>query len=95
MIIQLKDIPVTPINQLYTPILRNGIPSICKSKVGRSNEKLLRMSLLMYAPKKPLEGNLSIKIDFCIKDKNKDKDIDAILKQLLDGLEGIVYRNDR
>ena len=44
---------------------------------------------------KVLKGDLSVKIDFCLKSKTKDKDIDSFLKLLFDGMNGYAYEDDK
>ena len=44
---------------------------------------------------KMIKGSVSVKIDFCIKKGDKDKDIDSFLKLLLDAFNGIVYEDDK
>lgn len=41
-----------------------------------------------------IEGNFSIDVTFYIKGK-RDPDLDNLLKALIDGLEGILYTNDK
>jgi len=90
----LKQIP-TLLNRLYIPIIRNGKPSIIKSKDGRESTKFIQMECIRQKANNMLTGGLSMKIDFCIAKGKREPDIDGILKLLLDSLEGVMYRNDK
>jgi len=41
-----------------------------------------------------IEGPINVDVTFYLKG-NKDTDLDNLLKALLDGLEGILYKNDK
>lgn len=90
----LKSIP-TLLNRLYIPIIRSGSPSIRKSKDGKESTKLIQMEAIRQKANKMLSGDLSMKIDFCIKKGKREPDIDAVLKLLMDSLEDVMYKNDK
>lgn len=90
----LNQIP-TLLNRLYQPIIKNGKPSIIKTKDGKEATKVMQIQAAIQKANKILSGDLSMKIDFCIKKGNKEPDIDAPLKLLMDSMEGIMYKNDK
>lgn len=90
----LKSIP-TLLNRLYQPTIRNGSPSIRKSKDGKESTKFIQMEAIRQKANKMLTGDLSMKIDFCIKKGKREPDIDAVLKLLMDSLEDVMYKNDK
>lgn len=90
----LKSIP-TLLNRLYAPTIRNGKPSIIKSKDGKESTKLIQMEAIRQKANKMLVGGLSMKIDFCIAKGKREPDIDAVLKLLMDSLEDVMYKNDK
>jgi Holliday junction resolvase RusA-like endonuclease len=90
-IIDLNFLPCV-LNQLYTPIIKGKLPAIIKSKKGRDQKRLIQMTCISQKVKK-LSGDLKISIDFEI--AGRDKDIDSIMKNLLDSLEGFAYDNDK
>lgn len=90
----LKQIP-TLLNKLYQPIIRNGKPSIIKTKDGKETTKMMQIQAVVQKANKILDGSLSMKVDFCIKKGAKEPDVDAPLKLLLDGMEGIMYKDDK
>ena len=85
----------TLLNKLYVPIIRNGKPSIIKSKFGKESTKLIQMECIRQRANKMFDGDLSMKIDFCIAKGKREPDIDGVLKLLLDSLEDVMYKNDR
>jgi len=85
----------TLLNKLYVPIIRNGKPSIIKSKFGKESTKLIQMECIRQRANKMLTGDLSMKIDFCIAKGKREPDIDGVLKLLLDSLENVMYKNDK
>ena len=90
----LKSIP-TLLNRLYIPIIRNGKPSIMKSKDGKEYTKLIQMECIRQKANTMIDGDLSMKIDFCIAKGKKEPDIDSVLKLLMDSLENVMYKNDK
>ena len=92
MIIQLEMIPVL-LNRLYIPIIRNGKPSIIKSKDAKEFVKYVQMECLRQKIKL-LNGPVSVKIDILRQRGKNDIDCDSVLKLLLDSLENICYTND-
>ena len=94
IIIILKGVKPTPLNRLYVPIVKNGRPSIILSKESRETKKLIQMEVLRQKQNKILDGYLKFYIDIDVK-KVKSPDVDALLKQLYDALEGLCYTNDK
>lgn len=97
MLLVLKGVKPTPLNRLYTPILKwfnnKQIASIVLSKESRQAKKLIQSMVLQQKQDKMLTGYLSFYMDIDVK-KVKSPDIDALLKQLFDALEGMCYKND-
>ena len=93
-LLKLKSIPIL-LNRLYIPIIRNRKPSIMKSKDGKESTKLIQMECIRQKANKTLDGDLSMKIDFCIAKGKKEPDIDSVLKLLMDSLENVMYKNDK
>ncbi|MEA1916928.1 MAG: RusA family crossover junction endodeoxyribonuclease [Campylobacterota bacterium] len=89
----LKDMRITPLNRLYTPIVKKGKPAIITSKESRLCKALIRREVIKQKQNKMIEGSLSMCIDMIIAN-NKAPDIDAIQKVLCDALEGFCYEND-
>ena len=87
----INQIP-TLLNKLYTPICRNGKPSLIKNKEAKQFLRLIKYQLGKKYEK--LKGDISFYCDIDIS-KRRDYDIDAVLKLLLDSLEGICYENDK
>lgn len=98
IILVLKGVKPTPLNRLYTPILKwfnsKQIASIVLSKESRQAKKLIQAMVLQQKQDKMLMGPLSFYMDIDVK-KEKSPDIDALLKQLFDALEDLCYKNDR
>lgn len=97
IVLILKGVKPTPLNRLYTPILKwfgnKQIASIVLSKESRTQKKLIQMEVLRQKQSKMLEGHLTFYMDIDVK-KVKSPDIDALLKQLFDALEDMCYKND-
>ena len=97
LIIVLKGVKPTPLNRLYTPILKwfnnKQIASIVLSKESRTVKKQIQMEVLRQKQNKMLEGHILFYMDVNVK-KVKSPDIDALLKQLFDALEDLCYKND-
>ena len=96
IIIKLQDIKPTPLNRLYKPICKwvgKCMASLILSKESRDTKKLIQMMVLQQKQNKMLQGYLSFYMDIDVK-KVKSPDIDALLKQLFDALEGYCYKND-
>lgn len=93
IVIVLCGLKPTPLNRLYTPIIRGKYPSIIISKEGRSTKKTIQTEVLRQRQDKMLEGSLKFYMDVDV-EKIKSPDIDALLKQLFDALEGLCYKND-
>ena len=95
--ITLKGIKPTPLNRLYTPIVKyllgKPIAALLLSKESRVQKKLIQTEVLRQKQNKMLEGHLLFYMDIDVK-KVKSPDIDALLKQLFDALEGLCYKND-
>ena len=91
--ITLKGVKPTPLNRLYTPVVKGGYPSILISKEARDIKKLIQMEVIRQKQNKMLKGYLLFYMDVDIK-QVKSPDIDALLKQLFDALEGLCYTND-
>jgi Holliday junction resolvase RusA-like endonuclease len=95
--ITLKGIKPTPLNRLYTPIVKyllgKPIASMLLSKESRTTKKLIQTEVLRQKQNKMLDGHLLFYMDIDVK-KVKSPDIDALLKQLFDALEGLCYKND-
>lgn len=91
MILQLEMIPVL-LNRLYIPIIRNGKPSIIKSKEAKEFIKYVQMECLRQKIK-PIKGDVSFHMDILIC-KRKNYDIDAVNKLLFDSLNKIAYEDD-
>jgi len=98
IVIVLKGVKPTPLNRLYTPILKwfnnKQIASIVLSKESREAKKLIQSMVLQQKQDKMLEGHLLFYMDIDVK-KVKSPDIDALLKQLFDALEDLCYKNDK
>ena len=97
IVLILKGVKPTPLNRLYTPILKwflgKQIAAIIISKEARQTKKLIQSMVLQQKQDKMLQGHLSFYMDIDVK-KVKSPDIDALLKQLFDALEGLCYKND-
>ena len=91
--ITLKGVKPTPLNRLYKPIIKGGYPSIILSKEAREAKKYIQTDILRQKQNKMLEGHLKFYMDIDVK-KVKSPDIDGLLKQLFDALEGLCYTND-
>ena len=91
-IIVIKTLPVL-LNKLYIPIIKKGKPAIVKNKAAKDFLKLVAIECLRQKAVM-IEGTVSFKCDFLIKDR-KDIDIDAILKLLLDSFQGVCYKDDK
>lgn len=91
--LHLKDMRITPLNRLYTPIIKKGRPAMITSKESRICKAIIRREAMRQKQNKKLVGNLSMCIDMIISN-NKAPDIDAIQKVLCDALEGSCYEND-
>ena len=98
VLLTLEGVKPTPLNRLYTPILKwfgnKQIASMVLSKESREAKKLIQLFVLKQKQNKMLEGHLSFYMDIDVK-KVKSPDIDALLKQLFDALEGFCYTNDK
>ena len=95
ILIILEGVKPTPLNRLYTPICKGGRPSIILSAESRKTKKIIQIEILRQKQNKMLSGALVMNIDFCIAKKKKEPDIECILKQLLDLMEGFCYYDDR
>jgi Holliday junction resolvase RusA-like endonuclease len=82
----------TLLNKLYQPICKNGKPSLIKNKEAKEFQKMIQFKLGKKYHK--LKGDISFKCDIDIS-KRRDYDIDAVLKLLLDTLQGICYEDDK
>ena len=89
----LKQIP-TLVNGLYHPTLRNGKLGIAKDRTALDFIKYVKMEALRQKVKLLENTQIIFKADIMIS-KRKNYDIDAVLKLLLDSLEGVVYKNDK
>ena len=92
-IIILNQIP-TLLNSLYRPTIRNGKLSIVKDKSAIEFINYVKLEATRQKIKLNENNRLSFKCDILIKSR-KNYDIYAVLKLLLDSLEGIAYKNDR
>jgi len=92
--IVLKDLRPTPLNRIYKPIIRNKRPSIIVSNEAKTTKRLIRYEVMKQKQNKMLQGNLTMKIDFCIKKGARNNDVDNSLKLLLDALQGLCYKDD-
>jgi len=94
----IEGIKPTPLNRLYTPILKwfnnKQIASMVLSKESREAKKHIQMEVLRQKQNKMLEGHLYFYMDIEVR-KVKSPDIDALLKQLFDALEDLCYKNDK
>lgn len=97
VIIMLRGIKPTPLNRLYTPVVKwlfgNPVASLLLSKESRVAKKKIQMEVLRQKQNKMLTGNLLFYMDIDV-EKVKSPDIDALLKQLFDALENLCYKND-
>lgn len=97
VIIVLSGIKPTPLNRLYTPVVKwlfgNPAASLLLSKESRVAKKKIQMEVLRQKQNKMLTGNLLFYMDIDV-EKVKSPDIDALLKQLFDALENLCYKND-
>lgn len=78
-----------PLNALYRCVRSRNIIS----KRGREAKSALATEIALKWKYELLKGSVSVSIILYFGDKRK-RDIDAYLKILLDGMEGIVYEND-
>lgn len=92
MVLQLNMIPVL-LNRLYIPIVRNGKPSIIKSKDAKEFQRYVQMESLRQKIK-PIKGQVSFHMDILIH-KRKNYDIDSVNKLLFDTLNKIAYEDDK
>lgn len=94
----LKKIP-TLLNRLYEPKCKRKAdgkvyPTIIKNKDANKFAEYLRLEAMRQKCINIMEGDVAMKVDFCFRGK-RDKDIDSILKLLLDTLNGIMYKDDK
>jgi len=98
IVIVLKGVKPTPLNKLYTPILKwfnnKQIASLVLSKESRVAKKLIQSMVLQQKQDKMLVRPLLFYMDIDVK-KIKSPDIDDLLKQILDALEDLCYKNDK
>ena len=92
MILQLNMIPVL-LNKLYIPIIRNGKPSIIKSKDAKEFQRYVQMESIRQKIKL-IKGDVSFYMDILIC-KRRNYDIDATLKLLFDSLNKIAFEDDK
>lgn len=95
--IVIKDIP-TLLNRLYMPICKRRIDgtyygSIRKNPDAKKFIQLVKMEAMRQKCINIMDGDVSMKVDFCYTDKRK-KDIDSVIKLLLDSLNGVMYKDD-
>jgi len=93
----LKGIKPTPLNRLYTPLCKwvgKCLASTILSKEAKLTKKHIQNSVMAQKMSKRLEGDICFYMDIDVKNV-KSPDIDALLKQLFDALEGLCYKNDR
>lgn len=88
----LKFIPML-LNRLYVPIVRNGKASMIKNPAAKQSRDHIFYEAMRQKVNKKLDGDLSMKIDFCYKGK-RNKDIDGLLKLLFDSLNNVCYHDD-
>jgi Holliday junction resolvase RusA-like endonuclease len=81
------------LNRLYIPVVRNGKASLIKNPEAKKSRDLIYYESVRQKVNKKLEGDLSMKIDFCYTGK-RNKDIDGLLKLLFDSLNGVCYHDD-
>lgn len=84
----LKTIPL-PLNQTY----KRGKNSFYKTKEAAKAQEDMGWEVRSQYRGKPLEGPLSVKIDFYW--PNIRRDVDSATKATLDALEQILWVNDR
>lgn len=86
--ITLPFIPVS-VNASY----RVSKSRVYKSKQMREFQKQMNAVFENYKDLRMLEGKLSLDVTFEMSDK-RSRDLDNLLKSLLDSLEGRVFKND-
>lgn len=92
MVLQLNASQVL-LNKLYIPIIRNGNPSIIKSKEAKEFTRYVQMECIRQKVK-PIKGPILFYMDILIS-KRKNYDIDASLKLLFDSLNKIAFEDDK
>ncbi len=92
MIIKLNASQVL-LNRLYIPIIKNGNPSIIKSKEAKEFTRYVQMECIRQKVK-PIKGPILFYMDILIS-KRKNYDIDASLKLLFDSLNKIAFEDDK
>ena len=92
MIIELNASQVL-LNRLYIPIIRNGNPSIIKSKEAKEFTKYVHIECIRQKIR-PIKGPILFHMDILIS-KRKDYDIDATLKLLFDSLNKLAFEDDK
>lgn len=95
--IKLKGVKPTPLNRLYKPIAKffNGtcVASLILSLESRETKKHIQMEVLRQKQNKMLKGYILFYMEIDVV-KVKSPDADALLKQTMDALEGLCYKND-
>lgn len=88
-------LPLPPSVNSYwrsVPATRNRIARVLISEQGRRFKAACRRAAAAQCAK-PLAGDVSIRCVVYFKDRRRD--LDNVLKPLLDALNGVVYRDDR
>ena len=92
MILQLNANQVL-LNKLYIPIIKNGKPTIIKSKEAKEFIKYVQIECIRQKIK-PIKGQILFYMDILIS-KRRNYDIDATLKLLFDSLNKIAFEDDK
>ena len=92
MILQLNATQVL-LNKLYIPIIRNGTPTLIKSKEAKEFTKYVHIECIRQKIK-PIKGPILFYMDILIS-KRRNYDIDAALKLLFDSLNKIAFEDDK
>ena len=95
--IVIKQIPVS-LNRLYQPICKRKAdgkvyPSIIKSADAKKFTTIVHMEAMKQKCINIIDADVKMMVDFCYKGK-RSRDIDNVLKLLLDSLNGVMYKDD-
>ena len=93
LIIEIDNITPPSVNTYWRAICRNGFPRFYISKVGSEFKKVVGL-VARTKIKEPLKSKVKVEVEYCFRGKI-GKDIDNILKAILDSLTGIVYVDDK
>jgi Holliday junction resolvase RusA-like endonuclease len=87
------EMPIPSINKYWKPrIIKGRFNGMYLTKEGKAYKEALNLTARTQI-KEPIQDEIGLSIYFYVNRKNRD--IDNMLKPVLDALEGILYINDR